>query len=63
MELLIEQKIGGIPVVDEAEGLVGIVTYIDLLALLFEPNTGGLKMKNGKEGVVTDIMMGSPVNS
>ena len=31
MELLIEEKIGGIPVVDEAEGLVGIVTYIDLL--------------------------------
>ena len=31
VELLIEQKIGGIPVVDEAEGLVGIVTYIDLL--------------------------------
>jgi acetoin utilization protein AcuB len=32
VELLIEEKIGGIPVVeDEAEGLVGIVTYIDLL--------------------------------
>ena len=31
LELLIEQKIGGIPVVDGAEGLVGIVTYIDLL--------------------------------
>jgi CBS domain-containing protein len=31
VELMIEQKIGGIPVVDEAEGLVGIVTYIDLL--------------------------------
>ncbi|PYR96401.1 MAG: hypothetical protein DMG16_27960 [Acidobacteria bacterium] len=26
VELLIEQKIGGIPVVDEAEGLVEIVT-------------------------------------
>ena len=31
LELLIDEKIGGIPVVDEAEGLVGIVTYIDLL--------------------------------
>jgi CBS domain-containing protein len=31
VELLIEEKIGGIPVVDESEGLVGIVTYIDLL--------------------------------
>jgi len=31
LELLIEEKIGGIPVVDEAEGLVGIVTYVDLL--------------------------------
>ena len=31
VELLIEEKIGGIPVVDEAEGLVGIVTYIDVL--------------------------------
>ncbi len=30
-ELLIEEKIGGIPVVDEVEGLVGIITYIDLL--------------------------------
>lgn len=31
VELLIEQKIGGIPVVDEGEGLVGIVTYVDML--------------------------------
>jgi CBS domain-containing protein len=31
VELLIEQKIGGIPVVDEKEGLVGIVTYVDVL--------------------------------
>ena len=31
LELLIEEKIGGIPVVDESEGLVGIVTYVDLL--------------------------------
>jgi acetoin utilization protein AcuB len=30
IELLIEEKIGGIPVVD-AEGLVGIVTYVDVL--------------------------------
>jgi len=31
VELLIESKIGGIPVVDEDEGLVGIVTYVDVL--------------------------------
>jgi acetoin utilization protein AcuB len=31
VELLIEEKMGGIPVVDEAEGLVGIVTYVDVL--------------------------------
>ena len=31
VEMLIEQKFGAIPVVDEAEGLVGIVSYIDVL--------------------------------
>jgi acetoin utilization protein AcuB len=31
LELLIEEKVGGVPVVDDAEGLVGIVTYVDLL--------------------------------
>ena len=31
VELLIDEKIGGIPVVDETEGLVGIVTYVDIL--------------------------------
>ena len=31
VELLIEEKIGGIPVVDETEGLVGIVSYVDVL--------------------------------
>jgi acetoin utilization protein AcuB len=31
VELLLEQKVGGVPVVDEAEGLVGIVTYVDVL--------------------------------
>jgi CBS domain-containing protein len=31
VELLIEEKIGGVPVVDEAEGLVGIITYVDVL--------------------------------
>ena len=28
---MIEEKIGGIPGVDEAKGLVGIVTYLDVL--------------------------------
>ncbi|MEE9549685.1 MAG: CBS domain-containing protein, partial [Candidatus Binatia bacterium] len=36
VELLIEQKVGGIPVVDEEEGLVGIVTYMDLLQCFLE---------------------------
>ena len=31
VELLVEQKFGAIPVVDEAEGLVGIVSYVDVL--------------------------------
>jgi len=31
LELLIEQKFGAIPVLDEAEGLVGIVSYVDVL--------------------------------
>ncbi len=31
LELLIEEKMGGIPVVDDSEGLVGIVTYVDML--------------------------------
>lgn len=36
IELLIESKIGGIPVVDEDEGLVGIVTYVDVLKKFLE---------------------------
>lgn len=31
IEILIEQKFGAVPVVDEAEGLVGIVSYVDML--------------------------------
>ena len=31
VELLIEEKIRGIPVVDEPEGVVGIITYVDVL--------------------------------
>jgi acetoin utilization protein AcuB len=31
VELLISEKFGGAPVLDGAEGLVGIVTYVDLL--------------------------------
>ena len=34
VELLIEEKIGGIPVIDQAQGLVGIVTYVDVLRFL-----------------------------
>jgi acetoin utilization protein AcuB len=31
VEMLIEQKFGAIPVVEEAEGLVGILSYVDVL--------------------------------
>jgi acetoin utilization protein AcuB len=36
VELLIEGKMGGIPVVDEERGLVGIVTYVDVLKKYLE---------------------------
>jgi CBS domain-containing protein len=37
LELLIEEKVGGIPVVDEdGETLMGIVTYVDLLRAFLE---------------------------
>ncbi len=36
VELLIEEKVGGIPVVDKEEGLVGIVTYVDALRCFLE---------------------------
>jgi acetoin utilization protein AcuB len=32
IELLLTEKFGAAPVVDDAEGLVGIVTYLDLLS-------------------------------
>jgi len=31
VEMLIEQKFGALPIIDEAEGLVGIVSYVDVL--------------------------------
>jgi CBS domain-containing protein len=31
VEVLIEEKFGGIPVVDKSAGLVGILTYVDVL--------------------------------
>lgn len=31
VEILVDEKFGAIPVVDEAEGLVGIVSYVDVL--------------------------------
>jgi acetoin utilization protein AcuB len=36
VELLIEEKIGGIPVVDGEKRLVGIVTYVDVLRCILE---------------------------
>lgn len=31
VELLIDEKFGAVPVVDEAEGIMGIVSYVDVL--------------------------------
>lgn len=36
LEVFIEAKIGGIPVVDQNAGLLGIVTYVDLLRCLLK---------------------------
>ena len=36
VDTLIEEKIGGIPVVEEHKGLVGIVTYVDVLRQFLE---------------------------
>lgn len=36
IETLIEEKVGGIPVVNEEEGLIGIVTYVDVLRCFLE---------------------------
>lgn len=36
VELLIEEKVGGIPVIDEEERLVGIVTQMDILRCFLE---------------------------
>lgn len=36
VELLIEEKVGGIPVVDPEGGLLGIITYVDVLRFFFE---------------------------
>ena len=36
IDLLIEEKVGGIPVVDDKEGLVGIVTYVDILGCFLD---------------------------
>jgi len=50
LELLLEHKISGMPVVEEDMTLVGIVTEKDLLRLLFEPQ--GVKGKT-VEGFMT----------
>ena len=36
IEIMIDEKIGGIPVVEEEKGLVGIITYVDVLRCFFE---------------------------
>jgi CBS domain-containing protein len=36
IEVLIDEKIGGIPVVEEEKGLVGIITHVDILRCFFE---------------------------
>ncbi len=36
VELLLEEKVGGIPVVDWDVGLMGIITYVDVLRCFLE---------------------------
>ncbi len=36
VELLLEEKVGGIPVVDPDGGLIGIITYVDVLRCFLE---------------------------
>jgi acetoin utilization protein AcuB len=36
VELLLEEKMGGIPVVDRDVGLMGIITYVDVLRCFLE---------------------------
>jgi len=36
VELLLEEKVGGIPVVDPDDGLMGIITYVDVLRCFLE---------------------------
>ena len=50
LELLLERKISGVPVVEKDMTLVGIVTEKDLLGLLFKPQ--GIKAKT-VEGLMT----------
>ena len=57
VELLVENKIGGIPVVHRAEGLVGIVTYVDALRCFLnrldeEPDPSATKRPSNRIGRV-----------
>ncbi len=36
VELLLEEKVGGIPIVDPDVGLIGIITYVDVLRCFLE---------------------------
>jgi len=36
VELLLEEKVGGIPVMDPYVGLIGIITYVDVLRCFLE---------------------------
>ncbi len=36
VEILLEEKVGGIPIVDTAVGLMGIITYVDVLRCFLE---------------------------
>ena len=44
MEQMIERGISGLPVVDMSGQLVGVITEFDLLNLVWEPNTGKVKV-------------------
>ena len=67
MELVIREKIGENPVVNRSEGLVGLVTYVDIFTSFctnYRKNNqfkGRMTNKDAKKGMVRELMIGFPV--
>ncbi len=54
LEILIDERVGALPVTDDADRLVGIVSYVDLLAYLRE-GPPALRPKKGRTGRPTSV--------